>query len=83
MDAIGAIRRARRDLMQKHDLILPFLHAHGMRREVRKPAGQGRKLVIVGRTQATGYRVDRGPIAVRAGQIAWYDVLMRTRQGRE
>jgi hypothetical protein len=31
------------------------------------------------RTEAAGHRLDDGPVAIRAGDVAWYDVLLRAR----
>ena len=47
MDAIGAIGRARRHLVQEDDGIVPFADAHGHAGERCEPFGQRRHLVIM------------------------------------
>ena len=47
MDAVGAVGGARRHLVQEHDLVLPFLDAHGVGRERRQPLLERAQLVEV------------------------------------
>ena len=47
MDAVGAVGCTRPHLVQEHDLILPFLHPHGVAGEVFQLLRQLRQLVIM------------------------------------
>ena len=51
MDAVAAVRRPRRHLVQEDHVALPFLDAHGVAGQARQLAGQHGQLVIVGGEQ--------------------------------
>ena len=47
VDAVGAVRRAVRDFVQKDDIVLPFLDAHGVAGKARQGLRQAGELMIV------------------------------------
>ena len=66
MNAIGAVGRARRHLVQEDDIALPLLDPHGVASQIRELRCQRRELVIMRREEGAAAvdvveMLDRGP----------------------
>ena len=66
MNAVGTVRGARGDLVQKDNIAVPFFDPHGVRCQVIEPRVESSQFVIVGCEQGATFidvmqMLDRGP----------------------
>jgi len=55
LDAVRAVGRAGRDLMQEDDIVLPFLHPHGGAGDIVELFAERNQLVIMGREEGARF----------------------------